>query len=208
MLKTYKILSLLLSYPEMEIRMSLPEVVPNLKSERILKVREIEGIRQFIEFFSAIDLTGWQEHYVQLFDYSRAVSLSLFEHVHGDSKDRGQAMVDMIGFYSENGLEINQSELPDHLPVFLEFLSLQDPLRAAELLAEPVEILEHIFVKLKEKGNPYQYLLAAIISLSAREPYHEIIDNSTKGSMDMDFDKEYEEPRVSFGSDPCATSKS
>jgi nitrate reductase molybdenum cofactor assembly chaperone NarJ/NarW len=204
MIKTYKILSILLSYPEKEIREFLSEVLPNLTSEELLKEREIDGIRQFIEFYAVQELTDWQEHYVQLFDYSRAVSLYLFEHVHGDSKDRGQAMVDMINFYKENGLEINQTGLPDYLPAFLEFLSFQEPLKAAELLAEPVDILEHILNRLKVTGNLYQHILSAIISLSAREPNHELMENTSKEVLSIDFDKDYEEPQVSFGGDACS----
>ena len=191
MVKTYKILSILLSYPEKEIKELLPEVTGNLETESILKAHEIDGIRQFIKFISAMELIEWQEYYVQLFDYSSAVSLNLFEHVHGNSKDRGQAMVDLINFYNENGLEINRAELPDYLPAFLEFLSLQEPVKAAELLAEPVNILEHIYNRLKEKENHYQYILAAIISLSTREPNHKL----------------HEEPRVGFGDDPCEKCK-
>jgi len=148
----------------------LPEVIPNLISEGILEESKIDGIRLFVEQFQTCGLTNWQEHYVQLFDYSRAVSLNLFEHVHGDSKSRGQAMVDLMHFYNENGLEINRTELPDYLPAFLEFLSLQELPKAAELLADPVEIIEHILTKLLESGSHYQYILAAAISLSSREP--------------------------------------
>jgi len=170
MIKTYKILSILLSYPEKEIIEFLPEVIPNLKSEGILKESEIDGISKFIEYFQTCGLIGWQEHYVQLFDYSRAVSLNLFEHVHGDSKDRGQAMVDLMELYNENGLEINRKELPDYLPAFLEFASLQEPLKAGEMLSEPVGIFNHILTKLKELDSNYRYILAAIVSLTDREP--------------------------------------
>lgn len=170
MVKTFKILSILLTYPEKEVIEFLPEVISSLSSEGILKKHEIDGVGQFIEYFTAQEITDWQEHYVQLFDYSQTVSLNLFEHVHGDSKDRGQAMVDLMNFYNENGLEISHTELPDYLPAYLEFLSLQEPLKAADLLAEPVDILEHLYRRLKEKDNHYQYILAAIISLSAREP--------------------------------------
>jgi nitrate reductase delta subunit len=168
-IKTYKILSILLSYPEKEIHEFLPEVVPNLRSEGILEVGVIDGIGQFCEHFQTCGLIDWQEHYVQLFDHSRAVSLNLFEHVHGDSKDRGQAMVDLMQFYNENGLEIKRTELPDYLPAFLEFLSLQEPVKAAELLADPAEIIDYVLTRLKESGSHYQNILSAIISLHARE---------------------------------------
>ena len=68
-----------------------------------------------------------------MFDYSKSASLYLFEHVHGDSKDRGQAMVDLIDLYKENGLQINQPELPDYLPVFLEFLAIANTIKSRRL---------------------------------------------------------------------------
>jgi nitrate reductase delta subunit len=166
---TYKILSVLLSYPEKEMKDLLPEVIPELIAEKLLKEDEIEGIRKFIAHFMKTDITDWQEYYVQLFDYSQVVSLNLFEHVHGDSKDRGQAMVDLIDYYNENGLELCQKELPDYLPAFMEFLSMQDPGIAAELLADPVEIIELILTRLKESESHYQYIIAAIISLSGKK---------------------------------------
>jgi nitrate reductase delta subunit len=207
MIKTYKLLSILLSYPENEIREFLPEALSHVAAEQILGDRELHGIRQFIEYFSAKDLTEWQEHYVQLFDYSRAVSLYLFEHVHGDSKDRGQAIVDLMSLYNENGLQINREELPDYLPAFLEFLSMQERDTAMEMLAETVDILKHILDKLNEKDNPYQYILAAVLSMSPREPGRKIAENSANEMINKDIDKENEEPRVSFGGDPCMNFK-
>jgi len=207
MIKTYKLLSILLSYPENEIREFLPEALSLVAAEQILGDRELHGIRQFIEYFSAKDLTEWQGHYVQLFDYSRAVSLYLFEHVHGDSKDRGQAIVDLMSLYNENGLQINREELPDYLPAFLEFLSMQERDTAMEMLAETVDILKHILDKLNEKDNPYQYILAAVLSMSPREPGRKIAENSTNEMINKDIDKENEEPRMSFGGDPCMNCK-
>ena len=168
MINTYKILSLLLSYPNRELQEFLGEAVSELREEHLLPQEAIKGIEKFTDYFSGQELTDWQAHYVQLFDYSRAASLHLFEHVQGDSKDRGQAMVDLINFYRENGLEISTNELPDHLPVFLEFLSTLDPDKASELLAEPVNVIARIFEKLHEKDNMYQHVLSAIIRLSAK----------------------------------------
>lgn len=168
MIRTCKILSILLSYPDKEIQAFLAEVTNNLRTENILGEDEIQGMNQFTGYFSNWDITDWQELYVQQFDNSKALSLNLFEHVYGDSKDRGQAMVDLMNFYNENNMEINRTELPDYLPAFLEFASLQKPDKAAELLSEPVEILKSILNRLKEKNNPYKYIFEAILSLPAR----------------------------------------
>ncbi|MCF8302409.1 MAG: nitrate reductase molybdenum cofactor assembly chaperone [Bacteroidales bacterium] len=198
-MKTYKILSLLLSYPSEEIQDFLGEVDSELKNENLLPPDAIEGIKQFTDHFANEDITDWQAHYVQLFDYSRAASLHLFEHVKGDSKDRGQAMVDLINFYRENGMELATNELPDHLPVFLEFLSTQEPEKAAKLLSEPVNVIARIFEKLHEKENQYQHILAAILELSERKPEQSTVEKIINSQKPMDLDEEYEEKPVTFG---------
>ena len=209
MLKTYRILSLLMTYPNEEIYAFLPQVKATLDEEDVLNAKVISGIDSFVDFFSQRPLTFWQEFYVQLFDYSRSVSLYLFEHVHGDSKDRGQAMVDLIDLYKGNGLQINQSELPDFLPVFLEFLALQTSAKASEYLTEIIDIVGFIYRKLEEKDNPYQYLLAAIISLSAKQPAESRIQQMASNMPEISIDEAYAEKPVTFdGDNPCTTCKS
>ena len=146
-----------------------------------------------------MDLTDWQAEYVQLFDYSRSASLHLFEHVKSDSKDRGQAMVDMLEFYKENGLQLSANELPDYLPVFLEFLSNQQVEKAAELLAEPVNIIARIHAALEEKKNIYRHILLAVISLSSKKPDAKVTEAIIKNEKPLNLDAEYEEKPVEFG---------
>ncbi len=209
MLKTYRILSLLMTYPNEEIYDFLPQVNPSLKEENLLDTETIAGIDKFVGFFTRETLTFWQEFYVQLFDYSRSVSLYLFEHVHGDSKDRGQAMVDLIDLYKENGLQMDQSELPDFLPVFLEFLALQTSPKASEYLVEIIDIVGFIHKKLEEKDNPYQHLLSALIHLSAKQPAEARIQQMALNMPEISIDEAYEEQSVTFASDnPCTTCKS
>ncbi len=200
MIKTYKILSLLLSYPNAELRDFLPEAEKELRNEALLSNEKIEEILQFIHHFRKMDLTDWQAEYVQLFDYSRSASLHLFEHVKSDSKDRGQAMVDMLGFYKENGLQFSANELPDYLPVFLEFLSTQNEKKAAELLAEPIHIIARIHAALDEKKNMYRHILSAVVSLSAKQPDAKITNEIIRNEKPLDLDAEYEEKPVEFGS--------
>lgn len=209
MLKTYKIISLLITYPNEEIYNFLPQVNSSLKDENLLNEEVISGIAVFVDFFSQKPLTSWQEHYVQLFDYSRSVSLYLFEHVHGDSKDRGQAMVDLIDLYTENGLHINRPELPDYLPVFLEFLAMQTQSKAMDYLSEIIDIVGFIHRKLEEKNNLYKYLLAAIIQLSDRKPIEARIEKMVSEMPEISIDEAYEEEPVKFGNDnPCINCKS
>ncbi len=199
MLKTYKILSLLLSYPHAQLQDFLGESERELRAEALLPPEQIDGIRQFVTHFSKMDLTEWQAEYVQLFDYSRSASLHLFEHIKGDSKDRGQAMVDMLGFYQENGMQLTANELPDYIPAFLEFLSVFEAEKAAGLLAEPVHIVQRIFLALQEKRNPYRFVLSAVVSLSSRPPDENAAKAVIQNETPLDLDAEYEEKPVEFG---------
>jgi nitrate reductase delta subunit len=209
MLKTYRILSLLLTYPNEEIYNFLPKVNSSLTEEKLLNSDSITNIDAFVDFFNQKPLAFWQEFYVQLFDYSKSASLYLFEHVHGDSKDRGQAMVDLIDLYKENGLQINRPELPDYLPVFLEFLAMQTQLKAEDYLSEVIDIVGFIHRKLEEKDNPYKYLLSAIIQLSKRKPTEARIEKMVSEMPEITIDEAYEEVPVTFGSEnPCVNCKS
>ena len=133
-MKTYRALAAILSYPEQELLDALPELRRAIEGEGIAALPELEGL-------FADGLLAAQERYVALFDRSKALSLHLFEHVHGDSRDRGQAMVDLAGVYAERGVEPAQGELPDYLPAFLEFLSLLPPEEARAMLADAADIL-------------------------------------------------------------------
>ncbi len=170
MIKTYKILSLLLSYPGDELQQFLDDVDSELKSEMLLPNEVVDGIARFVHHFKATSITDWQAHYVQLFDNSRRTSLYLFEHLKGDSKDRGQAMVDLIEMYRHHGLELCMNELPDYLPVFLEFLSDMKSDQASDILAETIAIIDRIYRSLDETDNIYRYILQAVISLSSNKP--------------------------------------
>lgn len=201
MIKTYKILSLCLSYPKAELQLSLSGIEKELQKEALLSEEKIEDVKKFVSLFENMDLTDWQAQYVQLFDYSRKASLHLFEHIKGDSKDRGQAMVDLLEFYKKEGLELSANELPDYLPVFLEFLSTQKPTKAAEILSEPIHIIDRINKALAEKQNPYSYIFSAIISLSAKPPHAEVTEDIIKKQKPLDLDAEYDETPVQFGTD-------
>ena len=199
MIKTYKILSLLLSYPNDEMQSFLLEVEKELREEALLQEDRIDEIGEFCKRFNQLDLTDWQGEYVQLFDYSRSVSLHIFEHIKGDSRDRGQAIVNLIEFYKEKGMHLTARELPDYIPAFLEFLSTLSIAKAAELLAETVNIMDKINVALSDGNNPYRSIFKAIISLSAKQPDKAITQAMIKNEKPLDLDAEYEEEPVTFG---------
>lgn len=197
MIKTYKILSLLLSYPNQELQKFLNDVDLELRNEAILSVEICDELNEFVCNFREISITEWQAHYVQLFDYSKQTSLYLFEHIKGDSKDRGQAMVDLLSVYSDNGFQLSDKELPDYLPVFLEFLSLLDIEKAAEMISEISHILNHLYKVFNEKNIYYKFIFKALLSLVDKNSVTEKWENIIKHHKTID--EEYEEEPVNFG---------
>src|SRR5699024_10712115 len=120
-------------------------------------------LQPLLQALAEKDIYDLQENYVFLFDRSRSLSLNLFEHIHGESRDRGTAMVDLLHTYKEAGFELNTAELPDHLPVLLEFLSLQSEKEVSTTLNDARDILVTLSDRIKRRENDYSailYLLA------------------------------------------------
>jgi len=150
----YRALAALLAYPERELIDAIPEIREAAPASLLELLRELESA----------PLTALQERYVELFDRSRALSLHLFEHVHGESRDRGQAMVDLAQTYATRGFEVAGNELPDYLPAFLEFLSVLSPDEAKGMIGETAEIVRALGDRLAERGSRYALVFAALLA--------------------------------------------
>lgn len=164
MSRTYKALALLLSYPEEAYRDLYPAVSSVLDEEGLLGDRK--ALVRLARELASEDVLDLQARYVQLFDRGRTLSLHLYEHVHGESRDRGQAMVELNKLYASHGVLLSAHELPDHLPVFLEFLSLLEPNEAAALLGEAAHVLTALRDRLKKRKSPYAAVFAALVDLA------------------------------------------
>lgn len=162
----YAVLAALLEYPDAALVEALPEARELLGAERALSRDARAGLERFLDYCAARDLYTLQENYVATFDRGRSTSLYLFEHVHGESRDRGQAMVDLMQMYEQHGLHLGANELPDFLPVFLEYLSRLGGKEARTLLAETAEILQSIAASLGKRGSPYGWVIGAVLSLA------------------------------------------
>jgi nitrate reductase delta subunit len=154
-------LAALLAYPEEELLSNVPLLREIFSGDR--------GLERLLQEMQDEELHVLQERYVELFDRSRALSLHLFEHVHGESRDRGQAMVDLAQTYASRGFEVAGGELPDYLPAFLEFASVLDPKEARNLLKETSEILRALGDRLADRGSRYSAVFAALLA-AAGEP--------------------------------------
>jgi nitrate reductase delta subunit len=163
---TVKVLSAVLSYPTAELQAAMPELRAALDAEAALPVRQRERLDRIMDEITDGDLLDLQERYVLLFDRTRSLSLHLFEHVHGESRDRGQAMVDLAAHYEGHGFEIAATELPDYLPLFLEFLSLVPAAEAKGLIGETAHVLQALRMRLKKRKSAYSSVLSAVLALA------------------------------------------
>ena len=161
-MKHYQALSALLLYPEPELIAALPALKEVLAATPAL----LAPLEPLFDYLSANDLITVQQNYVMTFDRNPAHSLHLFEHIHGESRDRGQAMVDLMEEYKKYGLEMAGDDLPDFVPLFLEFLSQQDEAEAARLLSDAIHVLAHIGRKLDANGSAYAGAFAVLELLS------------------------------------------
>lgn len=165
-MKTFQALGALLSYPEPDLIAALPEIGQVLDQERLLAREPRQRLDDLLARLASADLYELQEDYVALFDRGRATSLNLFEHVHGESRERGQAMVELMEMYRAGGLRLASHELPDYLPALLEFASFQPLGEARDLLGEMAHILREIGNQLAKKGSPYYASLAALLAIA------------------------------------------
>ena len=181
---TLRVLAALLSYPDAERRSWLGEMPPILRREEALAPGRLAEIDALIDELRGHDPLDVEADYVQLFDRGRGTSLHLFEHVHGDSRDRGPAMIDLAQTYEKAGLFLAPGELPDYLPAVLEFVSTQPPLEAKAFLGEMAHILNAIFGALQTRESAYASVLGALLELAGEKaqpvatPAEESIDES------------------------------
>ena len=202
MTQTYKILSALLSYPEAPLQEAAGEIVAVLGTEKLVKGRNLKALTRLVDMVSSTDLVELQEAYVALFDTNRTLSLHLFEHIHGESRDRGQAMVDLAAHYAQHGLAIGTRELPDYLPLFLEFLSILPKGEAADLLAEVRHVLTALGERLNKRDSRYEAIFLALDQLSAAGKASATIELASRDEGEIDAatrDAQWEEAEVLFG---------
>ncbi|MFY9329150.1 MAG: nitrate reductase molybdenum cofactor assembly chaperone [Georgfuchsia sp.] len=190
--RTLRVLAKLLGYPDAELRRHLPELRDALHGEGALSPALCSRLDELIDELTQADALDAEAGYVELFDRGRATSLHLFEHVHGDSRERGPAMIDLAQTYEKAGLYLAPEELPDYLPAVLEFVSTQPPQEARAFLAEMAHILNAIHTALQRRQSPYASVLGALLELAGEEV------QAVKLAPEEPLDASWEEPEV-FG---------
>jgi nitrate reductase delta subunit len=169
-MRILKAISALLTYPSEELIEALPEIGGLIERDALLCKHDRASLLALIAHLQGSDLFDLQEAFGLLFDRTRSLSLHLFEHVHGESRDRGQAMVDLIKLYEEGGFTPTTAELPDFLPLFLEYAALQPPQEAIDLIAQPAHVLTALAERLAKRKSPYEAAFRALLCLAKAKP--------------------------------------
>jgi len=204
--RSLKALGVLLAYPTADLRNALPDIAAALETDPRLPKPALAAVGELIAELSGSDTMDLEERYVALFDRGRLTSLNLFEHVHGESRDRGPAMVDLKQLYQRAGYQLSTRELPDYLPALLEFLSLQPGAEARETLGDCAHILRQIGEALRDRDSRYSAVFAALLAwigepgLGARK--------TAPRTREKSIDEEWIDAEVVFGpgaAPACAT---
>jgi nitrate reductase delta subunit len=208
-MKTFKALSLLLSYPQDDLMQAVPAIRAALREEGLIGPHRLGVMEPLLASLAKDDIYDLQERYVLLFDRSRSLSLNLFEHIHGESRDRGGAMVDLLETYRAGGFDLQGPELPDHLPVLLEFLSTRTLEEARGILADAGHILVALAERLTRRQSVYAGVLETLVALAeVRTDTDEAAALLAEAEDDptdlVALDKVWEEAQVTFAPDPNA----
>ncbi len=212
-MQVLQVISLLLDYPKVELLDVVPELrtlVRNSGERTALSTTQQDALDDFIVRRTSGNLMDWQSEYDGLFERGRSLSLLLFEHVHGESRDRGQAMVDLMQQYQQAGLEIGVKELPDYIPLYLEFLATQGDDNAREGLAEVAHILAVLAARLEQRESDYAVLFKSLLELAQVEidlsDVRAQVESEKRDDTPKELDKVWEEEMVTFtGNDATST---
>lgn len=191
--KSLRVLAALLGYPDAQMRSYLGEMRALLRDERAITASRLAELDALMDNLQRAEPLAAEADYVELFDRGRATSLHLFEHVHGDSRDRGPAMIDLGQTYEKAGLILAEGELPDYLPAVLEFVSTQPPKEAKAFLGEMAHIFNAIFGALQQRESAYASVLGALLELAGEKA------KPVKPAEEEPLDESWAEPVVFDG---------
>jgi nitrate reductase delta subunit len=211
MIKTLKALSALLTYPTIELQHAAGEIRKAIDAGQMIPARVRNQLHTLLTEIATGDLYDLQERYVLLFDRTRSLSLHLFEHVHGESRDRGQAMIDLKSQYEQHNLFMSAAELPDFVPLFLEYLSLLPAQEACDTLDQPAHIFAAMAERLRKRQSAYEAVFRALVALATAMPKDDevsaLLQLPDPDATDLAaLDAAWEDEPVNFGpgaSDSC-----
>jgi len=158
----YTILSRLLDYPDSDLKGNLDVIDEVLEKDSHITEQEHTAITAFIEQMRQKSLMELQQDYVQIFDMVPEHSLHLTHHLFGDDRGRGPALVDLSEHYKGMGLGMKVGEIPDYLPLILEYVSTLDEIAARIFLADAGKVLTVIAANLEKSGSHYAPLVRLV----------------------------------------------
>ena len=199
------VISRLLEYPDAALWQHQGELFDVLSESEKLEKADAQALGVFLRDLTAQDLLDAQAAYSELFDRGRATSLLLFEHVHGESRDRGQAMVDLLNQYEQHGLVLDSRELPDHLPLYLEYLAQLPESEAIGGLQDIAPILALLCARLQQRERRYAVLFEQLLKLANsavdEAKVAEKIADEARDDTPQALDAVWEEEQVKFFAD-------
>lgn len=205
----YRIASALLEYPDAELRAALPEIRAAVVGADDIAPEERGSLTAFLDQLDAQALQqplALEEEYVRTFDMVPEHSLHLTHHLIGEDKNRGPALIDLGEYYKEYGLDISDEakEIPDYLPLMLEFLSLLETDEARLFLSGWTKVLRQLRVNLEEAGSPYARLIHLVEARSQLlAAGSELVDPSPDEKTDPLLDDGDFDPPVDWSSPPA-----
>lgn len=203
-MRILRTISLLMDYPTQALRDHRDELETSIRNSEEIGSQQKNGLLELLAKLSDGDILDVQEYYTELFDRGRSLSLLLFEHVHGESRDRGQAMVNLVGRYEAAGFVIEARELPDYLPLFLEYLSTRNDTEAREGLADVSHLIALLAARLRERESPYDSCFRALLRIAGEDPetavgrVRDSVMTEARDDTLEALDKEWEEEVVNF----------
>ncbi|WP_294122313.1 nitrate reductase molybdenum cofactor assembly chaperone [Sphingomonas sp.] len=198
---TLRTLAALLGYPSQELKEHAGELRIAIGKENTLSAAGRDQLEPLLGALETEELLDLQAAYSELFDRSRSLSLHLFEHVHGDSRERGQAMIDLGQQYLASGFFLEANELPDFVPVFLEYASCLPPADARETLGQPAHVFAALAERLDKRQSAYASIFHCLVMLAGVRPDADAlaeIDQNTPAEDPQAIDEEWEEAPVTF----------
>lgn len=166
-MRLYRILSLLLDYPDDYLKDHLSDIAELIETDPEIASEERRAVIEVVDWMRATDLLALQAHYVQSFDLTPDHSLHLTHHTFGESRERGPALVELAEFYKAHGFEAVEHELPDYLPLVLEFVTTLDATGVAVFLRDRGPTLAVLAERLERAQSPYA-ALARVLARRAR----------------------------------------
>lgn len=166
MMRIFKVLSVLLEYPEEELIENLPEIRAVIDENTDIDADEKAALLKFMDYLESMPLTELQASYVNTFDRTPEHSLHVTHHLFGDDNDRnrGPALIDLSEMFKEYGVKTVTNELPDYLPLLLEFASYLEGNKATVFLSDVNKVLSVLAENLAKADSPYAALLSIIKS--------------------------------------------